>query len=219
LNLLKTLLVAAVLFVGAGVAHADGVDARVNVNGGGPGSPTCGSFQFMADANGQFNVDCTTPVIATSITFAALDSQTNGGLSCASSLTSIFGPKTGMLQTLNWTESTNSANGVDSCTFTAPQVPTGQLATFIMTLLTQFGVINDGDCDINDFIFGIAAGCDIKVNTNADGTLPFAPNAVADLAQNGAPLLPLPEPASLALLATGFGALIAGKRYSKKQSA
>jgi len=215
LNAFRLIVVAAVMILASSVVRADGLDGRVNVNGGGPGSPPCGSTQFMANSMGQFNVDCTTTVITPVITFAALDAQTNGGLSCASSLTSIFGPQTGQLQQFNWTETTGSANGVDTCTFTAPAVPTGPLAGFLLGLLSNFGVINDGDCDINDFIFGIAKGCDIIVNTNVDGSLPFAPNAVLDLGVNGAPLLPLPEPTSLALLATGLATLVLGRRRSK----
>ncbi len=211
----RLIAVAAVMILASSVVRADGLDGRVNVNGGGPGSPSCGSTQFFADQNGAFNVDCTTTVNTPVITFAALDSQTNGGLSCASDLTSIFGPKTGPLQQFNWTETTASANGVDSCTFTAPAVPTGQGAAILLALLTDFGVINDGDCDLNDFVFGIAKGCDIIVNTNADNSMLFAKNAQLDLGVNGAPLLPLPEPTSLVLLASGLATLALGRRRSR----
>jgi len=215
LRAFRLITVAAVLILASSVVRADGLDARSNVNGGGPGSPPCGSTQFSADSSGHFDIDCTTTVNTPVITFAALDAQTLGGLSCASSLTSIFGPQTGPLTQFNWTETTSSSNGVDTCTFTAPTMPTGPLAGFLLGLLSDFGVINDGDCDINDFIFGIAKGCDIIVSTNADGTLPFAPNAVADLSVNGAPLLPLPEPTSLGLLTAGLATLFLGRRRSK----
>src|ERR1700746_4222490 len=102
LKAFRLIAVTAVMILASSVVRADGLDGRINVNGGGPGSPPCGSMQFFADANGAFNVDCTTAVITPIITFAALDSQTNGGLSCVSNLTSIFSSKSG-LSKFNWT--------------------------------------------------------------------------------------------------------------------
>lgn len=205
LRAFRLITVAAVLILASSVVRADGLDARSNVNGGGPGSPPCGSTQFSADANGHFDVDCTTTVDTPVITFAALDSQTNGGLSCASQLTMI-----------GWKETSSKANGVDTCTFTAPTKPDGDLAAFLFNFVGLIEGDKEGDCDLDDFVFGISKGCDIIVTTNADGSLPFAPGAVADLSVNGAPLLPLPEPTSLGLLATGLATLFFGRRRSKK---
>ncbi|HKD64719.1 MAG TPA: PEP-CTERM sorting domain-containing protein [Candidatus Acidoferrales bacterium] len=194
---LKLITVAAVLIFASSVVRADGLDGRVNVNGGGPGSPPCGSLQFFADANGDFTVDCTTTVNTPSITFAALDSQTNGGLSCLSNLTMI-----------GWTNSSSMANGIDACTFTAPTSVSTATILFLISIGDPYKGFNDGDCDLDDFVLGIAKGCDVKVTTS----LPFTPGAVGDLSVNGAPLLPFPEPASLGLLATGLTALFVGRR-------
>src|SRR6201984_2436474 len=188
LKAFRLIAVTAVMILASSVVRADGLDGRVNVNGGGPGSPPCGSMQFFADANGDFTVDCTTTVNTPIITFAALDSQTNGGLSCLSQLTSI-----------GWKETTGSANGVDTCTFTAPSKPTDEFFSFLSSFSDNDG--SDGDCDLDDFAFGIAKGCDVKLTTS----LPFVPGAVGDLSVNGAPILPFPEPASVAFLATGLG--------------
>jgi hypothetical protein len=194
LRAIKAAIVVAMILAVSGLAHADGIDARVNVNGGGPGSPPCGSMQFSADANGDFTVDCTATANTQSISFAALDSQTNGGLSCLSQLT-----------TIGWTESTSKANGVDVCTFTAPSNSDDSFESF------SASDEDDNDCDLDDFNFGIPKGCDVKLTTS----LPFVPGAVGDLAVNGASLLPFPEPASLGLLATGLTTLFLGRRRSK----
>lgn len=221
----KLIAVVAVVLFASSIVRADGIDARVNVNPGpDPVLPSCGSAQFFADSNGAFNVACDTTVLTTQITFAALDSTTNGGLSCASNLTSLF-PTTGLFGALgqfNWSEASTSVGGVDACTFTAPAVPTGPLATFLLNLLNEFGAINDGDCNNDDFVFGIAAGCAINFTTNpTDGNQPllFTPGAAGDVAVNGAALLSLPEPSSIALLGIGFAALLFARRRFKNSSA
>ena len=200
LRAFRLMVAAALLILASSVARADGIDARVNVNGGGPGSPSCGSMQFFADANGDFNVDCTTTVNTPIITFAALDSQTNGGLSCLSQLTKI-----------GWTESSSTANGVDACTFTAPTKVSIATIIYLINIGDAYKGFNDGDCDLDDFVLGIAKGCDVKLTTS----LPFVPGAVGDLSVNGAPILPFPEPTSLGLLATGLATLFLGRRRSK----
>ena len=219
LKAFKILSVVAVVLFASSIVRADGVDARVNVNPGpDPILPSCGSAQFFADSTGAFNVACDTTVNTPQITFGALDSQTKGGLSCASNLTSLFptkGPLSFMSQ-FNWTESNGTqAGGIDTCTFTAPPIPSGMTATDVLNFLTQLGIINDGNCDANDFIFGIPKGCSIVFTTNStNGTPPllFTPFAAGDVSVNGAPLLPIPEPSSIGLLAIGFVALLFGRR-------
>lgn len=196
----RLIAVAAVMILASSVVRADGLDGRVNVNGGGPGSPPCGSMQFFADSNGDFDVDCTTQVNTPSITFAALDSQTKGGLSCLSQLTMI-----------GWAESASMTNGVDACTFTAPKTVSLATKIFLISIGDPYKGFNDGDCDLDDFVLGIAKGCDVKLTTS----LPFEAGAVGDLSVNGAGLVPFPEPASLGLLATGLAALFVGRRRSK----
>jgi hypothetical protein len=91
-----------------------------------------------------------------------------------------------------------------------------------MSQLTKFGVMNDGDCDTNDFVFGIAAGCAINFTTNpvaGQEALLFTPFAAGDVAVNGAPLLSLPEPSSIGLLGIGFAALLFARRRFKNSSA
>lgn len=200
LRALRLMTAAALLILASSIARADGIDARVNVNGGGAGSPPCGSMQFFADANGDFTVDCTTTVNTPVISFAALDSQTNGGLSCLSQLTNI-----------GWTESPSTANGVDVCTFTAPTKVSMATIIYLFSIGDPYKGFNDGDCDLDDFVLGIAKGCDVKLTTS----LPFVPGAVGDLSVNGAPILPFPEPTSLGLLAAGLATLFLGRRRSK----
>jgi len=188
LNVLKVAFLAVIFSIGAGLAHADGIDGRVNVNGGGPGSPPCGIVSLIADGMGDFTGDCTAQVNVTIITFAVPFSQTNNqGLSCLSQLTSI-----------GWTETNSLVNGVASCTFTAPTAPS-----------TTFGDDDEeNDCDLDDFATGIPAGCDVKLTTVTG--FPFDSGATGTLSVNGA----VPEPASLGLLAMGIGVLFFGKRRS-----
>ncbi|MGH9682696.1 MAG: PEP-CTERM sorting domain-containing protein [Candidatus Acidiferrales bacterium] len=177
------------------MAFADGIDTRVHVNGGPAGSPSCGSVQVTADSDGGFSSDCQNMASndITSITFAVLATSTQtasdpqGGLTCQSDLSSV-----------GWGESSSSANGIDSCTFTAPK------QNFVTNFFND--VASDGDCDLDDFILGIPSGCDVKFTNDLNGNLsPMVPGTNADLAVNGAPLAPLPtpEPGELSLLATG----------------
>ncbi len=233
MKLMNALVVAAVICFAAGAVRADTLgDGRVGIGGGGidPTVPICGSLQGTTDALGGFGSECLVGAgqLITTIVFAVENSSTitpsapNGGLTVTSALTSDF---SGPLSFLNWTESGDcngqyNTGGVDSCTLSAPTLPTG---TALESLLTSLGVINDGNCDADDFIFGIPGaseggnvagsadpgGCYITYNA-PDGTADspnFAPNQLYDIAANNAPLQSLPEPGSLALLLVGLASI------------
>lgn len=214
----RFLILVAAALLAALSAHADGVDGHVVTSGGPGGSPSCTSFQSMTAPDGTITPSETlgtgecevTGITATTIAFAILNGNSNGGLSESSPLTSIF-PTTGTwgwLGQFNWT--LNCTNGttpgaIDKCLLTAPTQPTGELWTLMEQWMTQAGIINDGDCDIDDFIFGIPVGCDITFTTTL--AQPFVGDVKYDASTNGSPLAPLPEPGSLSLVLVGLAGL------------
>jgi hypothetical protein len=228
LKLKNFLAVAGLVVLGAAAVHADSLgDGRLVIGGtpGGDPPPTCGSSQGTTDVNGGIDSVCEVGAgqLITSITFAIPDADTNGGLTIVSPLTSDF---QGVLSFLDWTEtgncdgsSDNNPGGIDACTLNAPVLPTGEGVTELENLFTKLGLINDGDCDADDFIFGIPGageggnsptgnGCDISYNTNSDSANQlFVGDAPFDLATNNLPLQSLPEPSSLAMLLVGLAGI------------
>lgn len=187
----------------AGIVCADGMDGHVRLAGGGGGSPSCDSFQATTDGSGLINGHCAvTGETATTIEFAILDQNSNGGLSCsAPDLTS-----------LNWTAgpvTTSVINGaaVDQCSFTAPTTISPGAYRLAVSQDNGNPRINDRDCDLDDFLLGIPVGCDVKFTTSISNQL-FAENSLFDVSANNSPLATLtPEPESLSLLLLGLGVL------------
>jgi hypothetical protein len=235
----KFVFVVAAVVLAFGSAKADSLgDGRVGVQPAPPGDPPppCSSFQFSADSTGAILSSCTvTGALATSITIAVPASESNGGLQVFSSLTtnvtanlpSFITPGSPLymfLSNFNWTEACGMGSvgsvAVDECTLTAPTEPTSPGATFFLNYLTSVGVINDGDCDADDFVFGVPAGCDINLTTATDSpTQLFDPSATLDLSTNGGSLdaFATPEPASLILLLGGLTSFpfLRRRRYSR----
>jgi hypothetical protein len=228
LTLKRVLSVLAVTFValaGATMAQADstGGDGHVVMGGGNPGSPTCTEFQGITGPNGSISSDCTVAAgtLATTIGFAVPDSFSNGGLSCSSDLTKI-----------GWTESqsTLTIDGVlvDECSFTAPKKITWSAYLYAISQDNWAPFINDGDCDLDDFLLGIPGagvngskkGCDITFNTNANGTELFDGNAPFDVAPGNAAgdfkPFAVPEQGSLSLLLMGLSSLPFLRRKSAR---
>jgi hypothetical protein len=130
------------------------------------------------------------------------------------------------LAQFNWTEScpatpvTAGGTSVFECILTAPTMPTDSVSAAILKLLTSLGVINDGDCDNDDFVFYIPVGCDIKFTTDAIGGLPgdtpdqlFSGNAQLGSTTNGSNnFMPFPEPGVISLLFVGLAALPFARR-------
>jgi hypothetical protein len=205
----------------AGALHADSIgDGRVGVQPAPPSDPppSCGGFQFSANGGGQVSSSCeVTGSEVTSITVAVPTTEANGGLQIFSSLTSNV---TGNLPSwlppsivtalsqFNWSSSCGSGFvgdvAVSECTLAAPAVPPN--SSGILNLLTYAGIINDGDCDADDFVFGVPVGCDFNFTTNTDSLNQlFAPYATVDAGVNGAPLAPFtPEPSTAILFGLGI---------------
>jgi hypothetical protein len=195
-------LLSLVLLFSASIVGADGIDGHIRMGGGGGGSPSCNSFQGTTDGNGLINGHCAvTGETVTTIEFAILDQNSNGGLSCSAP----------GLSAINWTASpvtTSVSNGVtvDQCSFTAPTTIT-QEAYLHSIFQDGSPKINDGDCDLDDFLLGIPVGCDVTFNTSIPKQL-FAENSLFDVSANNTPLATLtPEPQSLSLLLLGLAGL------------
>jgi hypothetical protein len=187
----------------ASIVCADGIDGHIRMGGGGGGSPSCNSFQGTTDGSGLINGHCAvTGETATTIEFAILDQNSNGGLSCGA-------PE---LSAINWTASpvtTSVSNGVtvDQCSFTAPTTIAPGAYRFAISQDNGNPKINDGDCDLDDFLLGIPVGCDVTFNTSIPKQL-FAENSLFDVSANNTPLATLtPEPQSLSLLLLGLAGL------------
>jgi hypothetical protein len=197
--------VAALVLFASRMVRAD--DTRVNMNGGGGGSPTCGSNTASAGSTGLLTTDCLVVSLAnggtgtvTTFSFEVADSNTiGGGLSCVSNLTSVDG----------WTGTLTSHNpgGVDVCTLTAPTSVSTAVIAALEALGDPYKGHSDGDCDLDDFVLGIVVGCDIKFDSATDGSGFFAPNTPVGFAVNGDALPSLPEPGTLALLLVGLTGL------------
>jgi hypothetical protein len=194
------------VLLAAGMAYADGVDSGFHLNGSDPPpAPACGSLLTSADGMGNVDASCSLTTNGTTLGLAILDANVipNGDLSCTSQLTNI-----------GWTlaESINPG-GVDTCSLTAPS--TVSLKTYVYLLLhgdpylggpTPATFVNDGDCDLDDFVLGIPAGCDFNIMTTTTG--PVVPNSLVSYTINGAPFQSLPEPSSGLLLLAGLGVAI-----------
>jgi hypothetical protein len=224
---LKIFAAAAVLLLGVSVARADSVgDGRVGVEPAPPGDPppACGSNQFTASSGGTLSASClVTGSEVTSVTIAVPQSESNGVLSVVSSLlTDVTGnvPSTILnlpgvdtfLSQFNWSEScgTGTVGSVATyeCTLTAPAQPTGAALKELDSLLTQAGIINDGNCDADDFIFGIPVGCAVNFTTPDSQDL-LGPDATVDASTNGGPLAPItPEPGTFLLVSIGAFAML-----------
>jgi hypothetical protein len=198
--------IAALVLFAVGIVRAD--DTRVNMNGGGGGSPACGSNVAAADGSGALTADClvtNATGAVTTFSFEVLDANTlsnglpNGGLTCASQLSSTDG----------WTGTLTAHNvgGIDICTLTAPTTVSSAVIAALKALGDAYVGHNDGDCDLDDFVLGIPVGCDIKIDSATGSSGFFAPNTPVGFAVNGNQLPSLPEPGTLALLLVGLTGL------------
>lgn len=208
MRIVRMLSVVAVVLFAASIVRAD--DTQVNMGGGPGGSPPCGSNLAAADGSGALTADClvtNATGAVTTFSFEVLDANTiGGGLTCVSNLASVDG----------WTGTLAAHNvgGIDICTLTAPT--TVSLQTYWNLLLTgdpYLGgptlstFLNDGDCDLDDFVLGIPVGCDIKIDSVTGSAGLFTPGAPVGFASNNNPLPSLPEPGTLALLLIGLTGL------------
>lgn len=195
MKFVKVVFIAGLILFATSVARADGFDGHVLLGGGPGGSPSCSSFQGSTDSNGLINGDCTvTGETATTIRFAILDQNSNGGLGCSSSLTEA-----------GWTVHLSTSGGVDICTVTAH--PDGEESGKPLFKSREHHNDTSNDCDIDDFAQGIPVGCDITFTTD-DPTKPFLGNKPFDVSANNSPLASLPEPGSLSLLLSGLTGLV-----------
>jgi len=223
LKLFRVLGVVGLFFFAAGILHADSLgDSRIVMGGGtDPSDPSCTAFHSSADSTGAIvSGDCTVAAgpAATAVVFATPAADVLGGaLTCSSNLTNIgWNPSGAPVSGLpGWYQASTATIGgvaVDECSFTAPSSVSDTTKYYLKhTIHDPYKGYNDGDCDLDDFVLGIPAGCDITFSTPSGATGEdgneelFAENAVFDVSGTGTGgLLPFPEPGTLALTLLGL---------------
>jgi len=216
--------VAAVALLGFGATTARAT-SRAGVGTTGPGSPGCGTFPISVTETGSIvSVDnqCTEGVNTVAIEVIGtaplelysplleVPTVDDGGLSEAAANLLLLTTGT----SLEWTQ-TCGADGADfECTVTAPTPNAYDLG--VLATLAKAGITNDGDCDRDDTILFVPAGCDLFFTTGAIGNLtgpnegngsPFSADETLTSKSFGAP-----EPGTVALLLVGMVGLFAFRR-------
>jgi hypothetical protein len=210
LKILKLLAVMAMVLLGVSIVRADDTVIHVNPDDTPPGLSPCGS-NLIPTPGGVINFTCVVTSVAsggtgplTVITTEASNAGDGGALTAVSQLVTVDG----------WTLTETDPAGIDTFTLTAPTHVT--LQTYLNLLATgdpYFGgptintFLNDGDCDLDDFVLGIPVGCVVNLNNFLNGvsgeTSPYTGSAIG-LAGNNDPLPALPEPGTLPLLLIGL---------------
>jgi len=232
------------LLLAVTVSRADGVDPRAGVGTSGGGSPSCATFLFSVDGTGA--IPAGTDCLETSNTYSIeVFSPGTNPLSVYSPLLdsptadtpfpAVNATADALLASLNlkWSEScaptTVAGAPAWECTLTAPTLPSIFTPQWlydvgVLKTLNALGVTNDGDCDEDDDILFIPAGCDVNFTTGSLGTSPDLQGDTPDElfeayetlgVTNGTPLVSFPEPGSLGLLAIGLaGVGLIRRRFS-----
>ena len=220
--------VAAIALLGFGATTARAT-SRAGVGTTGPGSPGCSTFPItLTDVMGSGTIvpagnECTEGVNTISIeVIGSLPAQFSLYSPLLEDPTVDDGSPLEQLEAdallaatgLEWTQ----ACGVDGagweCTLTAPTPTAGDLV--LLAALAKAGLINDKDCDRDDTILFVPAGCDLFFTTGMIGNL-TGPNE-----GNGTPFstteslkslsFGVPEPGTVALLLVGMVGLFAFRR-------
>jgi len=235
LKLFRLGLAVAVMLFAASVSSADGVDPRQGVGTAGGGSPPCSDFLYSADGTGAIptGTDCLESSNTYAIEVFAPGSATLSVYSPLLDTPTVDTPSAKINQwadallattDLVWSETcgptTVAGAPAEECTLTAPKIDTlNDLA--VIAALSAAGLLNDGDCDEDDDILYVPAGCDVIFTTGSLGTSEDLQGDTPDElfkpfetlgATNGTPLVAFPEPGSLGLLAIGLGGLGAFRR-------